>query len=245
MILEVCCGDLQSVLAAKAGGAQRIELCSALSEGGLTPSLGLIEEVVASGIPAVHVLIRPRKGDFLYSEDEIRMMVSDIRHAVRAGADGVVIGALTPDGDIDADACRRMIEAAEGASVTFHRAFDLCRDPEKALEDIIALGCDRILTSGLAPAAPEGIATLRHLNSLAAGRIIILAGGGITSSNAAAVLTGAGLTEIHASAKKTVGSDMRFRRSDVSMGAPGADEYSRPVTDPAEVARIIQATNSL
>lgn len=245
MILEVCCGDLQSVLAAKAGGAQRIELCSALSEGGLTPSLGLIEEAVASGIPAVHVLIRPRKGDFLYSEDEIRMMVSDIRHAVRAEAAGVVIGALTPEGDIDTDACRRMIEAAEGASVTFHRAFDLCRDPEKVLEDIIALGCDRILTSGLAPAATEGIATLRHLNSLAAGRIILLAGGGITSSNAATVLSGAGLTEIHASAKKTVGSDMRFRRSNISMGAPGADEYSRPVTDPAEVARIIRAINNL
>lgn len=244
MILEVCCGDLDSVLAAKAGGAQRIELCSALSEGGLTPSPGLTEAAVRSGISAVNVLIRPRKGDFLYSEEEINMMINDIRHAVAAGADGVVIGALTPDGDIDIPACRRMVEAAGEASVTFHRAFDLCREPEKALADIIALGCDRILTSGLAPSAAEGLATLRRLNELAAGRIIILAGGGVNSDNAAAILSGAGLSEIHASAKKTVGSAMRFRRGDVSMGAPGQDEYSRQVTDPEEVARIIRNANS-
>lgn len=245
MTLEVCCGDLESVLAAKAGGAQRIELCSALSEGGLTPSLGLIEQAIGSGIKAVNVLIRPRKGDFLYTEGEIAEMESDIRHAVKAGAAGVVIGALTPDGDVDVAACRRMIAAARSCagradvSVTFHRAFDLCRDPEKSLEEIISLGCDRILTSGLAPSALEGLNTLRRLNTLAAGRIIILAGGGVTSANVRQILSGAGLTELHASAKKSVGSGMRFRRNDVSMAAPGNDEYSRKVTDSAEVAEMV------
>ena len=152
-ILEVCCGDIQSIYAAKTGGAHRIELCSALSEGGVTPSAGLIREAVSSGIPAVHILIRPRGGDFLYSEDEIRLMETDIRCAVSSGVDGVVIGALTSDGDIDMTTCRRLIETAGDCSVTFHRAFDLCRNPQKALEDIISLGCDRILTSGLARSA--------------------------------------------------------------------------------------------
>ncbi|MDE5954044.1 MAG: hypothetical protein K2G72_05110, partial [Duncaniella sp.] len=137
-LLEVCCGDIASVHAAIAGGARRIELCSALSEGGVTPSAGLIARAVGSGIQTVHVLIRPRGGDFLYDEDEISIMETDIRQAVSAGAHGVVIGALTTDGAIDTTACRRLIKAAEGRSVTFHRAFDLCRDPYKALEDIIA-----------------------------------------------------------------------------------------------------------
>ncbi len=243
MILEVCCGDLDSVLAAKAAGAQRIELCSALSEGGLTPSLGLIEAAVAAGIPTLHVLIRPRNGDFLYSDAEVDMMVRDITHAIQAGADGVVIGALTPDGDVDISACSRMIEAAQGRSVTFHRAFDLCREPETALEAIINLGCDRILTSGLAPSASAGVATLRRLNQLAGGRITILAGGGINATNAPEILRACNLTEVHASAKKNLPSAMRFRRDSVSMGSPEANEYTRQVTDKDNVASILAAIN--
>lgn len=245
MTLEVCCGDLQSVLAAKAGGAQRIELCSALSEGGLTPSAGLIAESLRVGIPKVHLLIRPRNGDFLYTPEEIRLMKADVAAAIRAGVDGIVIGALTAEGDVDTEACRRLIDATEdGVSVTFHRAFDLCRDPECSLEEIIALGCDRILTSGLAPTAEQGIPMLRKLNDLAAGRIIILAGGGVTAENARGIIAATGVTELHASAKRTIGSEMRFRRGDVSMGKPGADEYSRSVTDPSAVAAIINAMNS-
>lgn len=244
MILEVCCGDLMSVIAAKEGGAQRIELCSALSEGGLTPSAALIAESLKARIAKVHVLIRPRNGDFLYTDEEVRLMEADIAAAVRAGADGIVIGALTPDGDVDIAACRRLVDAAGTASVTFHRAFDLCRDPWKSLEDVIALGCDRILTSGLAPTALEGIPTLRRLNDIAAGRITILAGGGINAGNARRIMDETGITELHASAKRTIGSAMRFRRDNVNMGKPSADEYSRSVTDPASVAAILRAMNS-
>lgn len=241
-LLEVCCGDIRSVYAAKAGGARRIELCTALSEGGVTPSAGLIREAVRSGIQTVHVLIRPRGGDFLYNEEEIRVMETDIRNAVSAGVHGVVIGALTADGRIDTAACRRLIAAAgSGISVTFHRAFDLCHDPHEALEDIIRLGCDRVLTSGLAPSALEGAETLRQLNRQAAGRITILAGGGVTPANALEILSATGVTELHASAKTTVGSLMQFRRGSVSMGAADRDEYSRQETDTSVVSAIIAA----
>ncbi|WP_435052599.1 copper homeostasis protein CutC, partial [Paramuribaculum intestinale] len=152
-LLEVCAGDIESVYAASRGGAQRVELCSALADGGITPSTGFIRQAVRVPGMKVHVLIRPRGGDFLYTPEEVASMTDDIVAAREAGAHGVVIGALTPDGDIDMDACRHMMEAAAGMNVTFHRAFDLCRDPFEALDDIIALGCNRLLTSGQAASA--------------------------------------------------------------------------------------------
>ena len=139
-LLEVCAADPASVKAATEGGAARVELCSALGEGGVTPSAGLIRQALKVPGIKVHVLIRPRGGDFSYDEDEIQTMCADIRTAREAGVHGVVIGALTPEGDIDMDACRRMMSEAGDLNVTFHRAFDLCRDPEKAVEEIIALG---------------------------------------------------------------------------------------------------------
>lgn len=243
-ILEVCCADIESVLAAKQGGAHRIELCSALTEGGLTPSPGLVAEAIASGLEAVNVLVRPRNGDFLYNETEIAVMERDIRHLADAGINGVVIGALTEDGNIDIPTCRRLISAARGLSVTFHRAFDLCCNPEKALEEIIALGCDRILTSGMARSAAEGIPTLLRLNNLSNGRIILLAGGGINPSNASDIMRKTGIKELHASAKTTIISRMKFRRDAVNMGENGKDEYSRQVTDPVIVADIIREMES-
>ena len=176
-VLEVCAGDIESVYAASAGGAARVELCSALGEGGVTPSVGFIRQALRVPGLKVHVLIRPRGGDFLYTAEEVDAMVEDIRVCREAGADGVVIGALTPTGDIDIPACRRMIDAAEGMSVTFHRAFDLCRNPDEALNAIIELGCDRILTSGQAASAHEGIGMLRQLSERAGSGVIILAGG--------------------------------------------------------------------
>lgn len=242
-ILEVCCADIESVRAACEGGASRIELCSALGEGGITPSAGLIRGAVACGLP-VNVLIRPREGDFLYTEAEVAVMESDIRYAAEAGAAGVVIGALTPEGDVDTAVCRRLIEAAGGVSVTFHRAFDLCRDPYGALEDIVALGCDRILTSGQSPTALEGSAVLADLNRRGAGRVIILAGGGVTPENVGRLIALTGVSEVHASAKRLTGSGMKFRRGDVSMGRPGADEFSRTATDAAVVSQLVSAINS-
>lgn len=242
--LEVCVGTLAGVRAALRGGACRVELCSALEVGGITPSAALVEEAVTVGIP-VHVLIRPRGGDFLYTADEVRLMAADIRRVVALGARGVVIGALREDGTVDTDACRRMIEAAEGASVTFHRAFDLCRDASAALETVISLRCQRLLTSGQAASAPEGIGTLRAMVSQAAGRLSVMAGAGVNSSNAAGILRRTGCHELHASCKHTVGSLMRYRREGVAMGKPGSDEYARWETDEEEIRRIVSGVRSV
>lgn len=244
-LLEVCAGDLESVRAAAEGGAARVELCSALGEGGVTPSIGFIRQALLVPGLRVHVLIRPRGGDFLYTPEEVNAMVADIEACREAGAHGVVIGALTPDGDIDLPSCRRMIEAAGEMSVTFHRAFDLCRNPEEALDTIIELGCDRLLTSGQAATALEGTPLLRRLHDRAAGRLVILAGGGVTPDNAADILIGSGTNEVHASARAGVTSPMRYRKEGVAMGAPGSDEYSRKVTSPAIVAKIVENITAL
>lgn len=244
-LLEVCAGDLESVRAAADGGAARVELCSALGEGGVTPSIGFIRQALLVPGLRVHVLIRPRGGDFLYTPEEVNAMVADIEACRESGAHGVVIGALTPDGDIDLPSCRRMIEAAGEMSVTFHRAFDLCRNPEEALDTIIELGCDRLLTSGQAATALEGTPLLRRLHDRAAGRLVILAGGGVTPDNAADILIGSGTNEVHASARAGVTSPMRYRKEGVAMGAPGSDEYSRKVTSPAIVAKIVENITAL
>ncbi|MBP3537916.1 MAG: copper homeostasis protein CutC [Muribaculaceae bacterium] len=244
--LEICCGDFSSVVTAIAGGADRVELCSGLDAGGLTPSAGFIEAAVAErGKAAVHVLIRPREGDFLYSAKEIEIMESDIAAARAAGAQGVVIGALNSDGSVDTATCRRLINAAGGLSVTFHRAFDMTSDPARALEEIIALGCDRILTSGCAPTAAEGAEMLRRLNETAAGRIIILGGCGVVPTNAAAIIASTGLTELHASARSSVESLMTFRNSNVAMGAAGSDEFSRKSTDISKVRLLAETLHKI
>ena len=239
-ILEVCAGDIQSVKNAAAGGAARVELCSGLSEGGLTPSEGLVRAAMQVPGIKVNVLIRPRQGDFLYSEDEVEIMLSDIRRCRGLGVNGVVIGALTPDGDVDCEICARLIEAACGLSITFHRAFDLVRDPMQALEDVVKLGCDRILTSGCAPSAIGGVETLKQLQQQADGRIVILAGGGVNPGNARDIIERSGVRELHASARSLVESLMRYRSEGISMGAPGSDEYARPETDTKIVSEIVK-----
>jgi len=238
-ILEICAGDLDSVYAAAEGGATRIELCSALSEGGITPSLGLLQESRKVEGLQIHVLIRPRGGDFLYTPAEVDCMARDVETAIQAGADGVVIGALLPDGSIDTDTCRRLIDRAKGRNVTFHRAFDLCRDPKSALETVISLGCNRILTSGCCQTAQEGIPTLRQLVRQAGDRLTILPGGGVNPDNAAIIMRETGCRELHASARHSVTSRMAYRNQSVAMGTPGSDEYSRNITDPAIVRHIL------
>lgn len=240
-ILEICAGSVESAIAARDGGAQRIELCAALEIGGITPSAGIIAEARKVEGLALNVIIRPRGGDFLYNSYEAESMIHDILLCKELGADGVVIGALTADGDIDTALCRRLIAAADGMSVTFHRAFDMCRDPRQALEELIALGCDRVLTSGQATTAEAGIPLLKELVEQAAGRISIMPGCGVNSGNAAMILQETGATEIHASARKSVGSGMRFRHSGVSMGNPDSDEYARKETDAQEVRTIVKS----
>lgn len=199
--LEVCCGDLQSVRAAIEGGAHRVELCEALELDGLTPSEAMMESAIGTGIP-VQVLIRVREGDFVYNKDEICKMRNDIRLARKLGAAGVVIGALMPDGSIDEEAIRCMMDEAEGLSVTFHRAFDVCRKPEEALEKIISLGCHRLLTSGQATTAEQGIPMLKKLIEQADGRIIIMPGAGVNPQNASRILEETGALEIHGSLRR-------------------------------------------
>ena len=204
-LLEVCTGSLSSVTAAVEGGARRIELCQALSLDGLTPSIGMLS-LVRGLYPelTIHVLIRAREGDFVYDRREVRAMERDIRAALPY-ADGIVVGALTRGGDVDMAAMDCLVQAAEGRPVTFHRAFDVCRDPLVALEQIIGLGCRRILTSGQQPTALQGIPLLRQLRDLSDGRLIIMPGGGVNINNARQILDQVGTSEIHGSCSAGTG----------------------------------------
>lgn len=202
-LLEVCCGNLDSVHAAVKGGAPRIELCSSLELDGLTPSWeDLCTARALYPQLTIHVLIRPRPGDFCYSPAELQQMAADIRTALSLGADGIVIGCLTPSGDVDVPAMQVLM--ADARHVTFHRAFDVCRQPFDALETIIGLGCTRLLTSGQAPTVAEGTDMVRALRERADGRIGLLPGCGVTPRNARRILELTGCTEIHASASHTV-----------------------------------------
>ncbi|MBF1456732.1 MAG: copper homeostasis protein CutC [Prevotella nigrescens] len=214
-ILEVCTGSLQSVINAVKGGAQRIELCSALSLDGLTPSLGLIK-TVRKMFPklTIHTLIRVREGDFCYNEGEIKVMETDIKE-ILSYTDAIVCGALTADGDIDIATTRRLIDACEGKPFTFHRAFDVCRNPLKALDELAALHCTRVLTSGQAPTAETGIPALKEYIKHTEGRMTILPGGGVTPLNAKKILAETGATEIHGSASGVVESGRKETLTEV------------------------------
>lgn len=211
MILEIAANSIASALAAQDGGAGRVELCTALELDGLTPShaqIALTRERLR--IP-LYVLIRPRAGDFLYSDLECETMLRDIETSAALGCDGVVLGMLDADGRVDAARCRALIAAAGKLGVTFHRAFDLSRDPAQALEDIVALGCERILTSGMQASAWEGAALIRDLVVQAAGRLVVMPGAGVTAQNIAALAAVTGAHEFHASAKRQLPSGMQHR----------------------------------
>ena len=216
--LECCCTDSGEAVEAQAGGAGRIELCEDLPCGGVTPSRDNITKVLSEVAVPVNVLIRARGGDFVYTEEEIEEMVESIRMCKSMGVNGVVIGALKPDGSVDMDAMRRMMEAAEGLSVTFHRAFDECNDPLKALEDIISLGCNRLLTAGHATNVNDGAPMLKELVDRAAGRIVIMAGSGVRPGNIGQLEISAGLREFHSSSH---GTDGRTARETVSAMVKG------------------------
>ena len=210
--LEVCCGDMQSVLAAKEGGADRIELCQALEMDGLTPSAEMMAEAIGLGIP-VQVLIRPREGDFVYDEAEVETMLKEIRLAKRLGANGVVIGVLKPDGSIDEETIRCLVSEATGLSITFHRAFDVCSQPAEALEQIVSLGCHRLLTSGQAPSAEQGIPLIKKLVEQSGGRLIIMPGAGVNQENARRILSETGAHEIHGSLRRNGSTDSELVRA--------------------------------
>lgn len=207
--LEIAANSLDSALAAQDGGADRIELCAGLELGGLTPSPGLVARVRERLRIPVYVLIRPRAGDFAYSAAEHETMLADIAWCRQVGCDGVVVGALTPEGDVDSARCSELVAAAGAMGVTFHRAIDVSREPARALEDIVALGCERILSSGGAPGAPQGADALRRLVEQAGERIVVMPGAGIDAGNIANLRALTGAREFHASAKRPLASAMR------------------------------------
>ena len=234
MILEVCVDSVESAVNAEHGGADRIELCGDLIVGGITPSLALYERIREKIEIPIHVLLRPRFGDFLYSEEEMEVLVRQAKAFSKAGADNLVIGCLTPDGHLDLKAMKQIIDAADGTPVNLHRAFDMCRDLDEALEDAKTLGVVSILTSGGYASAKEGAKVLDHLKKNA-GNIDIMAGAGINAQNIRFMLNTTSLTSFHMSGKKTLQSRMEYRNPRVNMGLPSLSEYEIIRTDAAEV----------
>lgn len=232
-VLEVCAESVGSALTAWRCGAARIEFCDNMHEGGTTPSAGNIavlrDEVRCELFP----IIRPRGGDFVYTDREFAAMLEDVRFCGRAGCDGVVAGVLMPDGDVDTTRCRELagLAASLGMKAAFHRAFDVCRDRERALEEIIGAGFIRILTSGGAASAPEGVPALRRLVRLAAGRITIMPGSGVTPENAAAILRETGCREIHGTFRS---------RFDSPAPRPAWADFSRWHADPEKIRKVYE-----
>lgn len=235
-LLEIAANSVTSAVAAQEGGADRVELCAALGVGGLTPTQGTMALAREQLRIPIHVLIRPREGDFLYDDSEFEVMLHDIRAAKALGCDGVVIGVLDADGGVDMARCASLMSAAKGMDVTFHRAIDVCRDAHEALEDIIAMGCDRILTSGGQASAHAGAKVIAQLMERAAGRIAVMPGGGITPDNVASVLAQTGAGAVHASAKVQLPSDMRHHTGVLAEMESGASR-----TDITRVRALVAA----
>lgn len=239
IVFELCAESIDACLAAREGGANRIELCSALSEGGLTPSHGLIREAVGrSGLP-VHVLLRPRGGDFVYTDAEFDVMSEDLKHLHRLGASGAVLGVLNRDGSIDVERTRALVEMAGSLEVTFNRAFDHVASLDDALEDVIAAGCRRVLTSGGARDVVSGGRSLARLIEKAAGRIDIAVGGGLRLKNAAAVARATGAQHFHGSIRRIVAGPMHHDGPDVLNDA-GTLPQSRFIVESDDVRTMIE-----
>jgi len=243
--LEICVDSVESSVAAEAGGAQRVELCSALHEGGLTPSLGMIRAVRGSIRIGLHVMIRPRGGDFVYSHQELAIMRDDIALAAAAGADGVVFGLLDEDSDVDGQRTRSLVELSRPMQVTFHRAFDMTRDPMAALEAVIQTGADRILTSGAQADAMLGRTRLRALVRAAGNRIHVMAGGSIRPENVQQIAYDTGVLEIHSGLRRAIPSSVRHRVHGVHLGDKGVDDYARSVVQVNDVRRLREEMDAI
>lgn len=227
MDLEVCIDSVESAVAAERGGAKRVELCSDLLEGGITPGAGLIACVRRHIAIGLYVMIRPRGGDFCYTDLEFEVMEEEIAHARSLGADGVVLGLLDELGHVDGVRTRKLVELAGPLEVTFHRAIDMTPDLPAAVHDVIATGATRILTSGGAPSALRGKGEIARMVQAARGRIAIMAGGGITAENITAIAKDTGAAEFHSSARTAFPSPVRFRKQGLSMGDLRDREYRR------------------
>lgn len=252
-VLEVCVDSTASALAAKRGGADRLELCADLIVGGTTPSLTLVQQVKAETDLPVRALLRPRFGDFCYDSYELAQMEQLAAELVEAGADGIVTGVLTPEGALDAGAMRPIYAAARKAAekagrpvaCTLHRAFDVCADPFAALETAREMGLCTILTSGQAASAPQGAALLRQLTEQAGKDVEILAGAGVSAQNIPVLAAQTGVRAFHLSGKQVLQSRMTFRREGVPMGLPGFSEFEVWQTSEANIRAARQALDSL
>lgn len=241
MVLEICVDSVESAVAAELGGAHRVELCSALAEGGLTPSAGLIRAVRSRIKIGVHVMIRPRSGDFFYSDDDIAAMKEDIAQAAESGADGVVFGLLDVNADVDVERTAELVELARPMEVTFHRAIDMARDTEDALEEVIRAGADRVLTSGAEPTAMQGRHRIREMVGAANGRLKVMAGGGVRAENVREIADSSGALEFHSSLRRAVRSPIKHQRRKIHLGNSGVDDYSRSVVRASDVRTLRKA----
>jgi copper homeostasis protein len=240
MKTELCAYSVDACRVAKRLGVDRVELCASPAEGGVTPSFATIERVAAIEGLDLSVMIRPRGGDFLYSDDEFETMLLDVKRAREAGATGVVFGILTADGRVDVERTRALVEASAGMETTFHRAVDMTANYEEAVEAVIKAGCNRILTSGGYDKAIDGAENIRRAVEVAAGRIEIMAGSGVVAANAAE-LKALGVDALHFSAKKMVAGGMEYRNPRISMGGSSAvDEFALRVVDEHEVVEILK-----
>jgi len=243
--IEICVEGIDGLVAAQNAGADRVELCASLVEGGLTPSLGTIRQALAVARIPFHVIIRPRGGDFLYSELEFETMLADVVALRAMGVAGVVFGCLTADGEIDEPRMTALVEASRPMAVTCHRAFDMTRDVHAAVEALIRSGVDRVLTSGQRDSALEGVDILAATVAAANGRLKIMACGALDADNIAEVLTRSGADELHFAALETVKSPMRFRNEHVGMGGTAIErEFELTLTDEGAVRRTIAAARA-
>jgi copper homeostasis protein len=240
-VIEIATTDFASTKAAVTGGADRIELCTALSEGGLTPSTGLIKQCRSMFSIALFPILRPRSGDFLYTKEELEIIKHDANYCKNVGCDGVVVGFLNGDGTVNKEWTAAIVDLVYPLEVTFHRAFDRCRDPFEGLEAVIDAGCQRLLTSGQQPTAPEGSDLLQQLVTKAADRIVIMPGSGVRPENIKELVEKTGAAEFHSSLKAKVASNMEYKRP---AFAHSAESYSHPAILPEAVAELRHALSS-
>jgi len=245
MEIEICVDSVESAIAAERGGAERVELCSDLLEGGITPGAGLIASVRRRIAIGLYVIIRPRGGDFFYTDLEFEVMREEIAHARHLGVDGIVLGLLDHQGRVDVARTRELVDLARPLPVTFHRAIDMTPDLTTALEDVLATGACRILTSGGAPSVTRGIAELTNMVRAANGRIAIMPGGGITPATITKVAQATGATEFHSSAKSAFPSPVSFRKQGMAMGGVRNREYRRYTVREASVRALVNALERL
>lgn len=243
--LEVCVDSVESAIEGEKGGADRFELCGHLLTGGVTPSISLFQGIKQACKVPIHVLIRPRFGDFLYTDYEFAMMVNDIKIFRDLGADGVVIGMLKPDGSLDCERMKELIHHAGTMNIVLHRAFDVCCDPKAAMEEAIDMGISLILTSGQKQTCLEGCELLKELNHQSSGRIGLMAGAGINKDVIAKICKKTGILSYHMSGKEIIKSEMVYRNEDVNMGLKGISEYEIMRTSSMEIQKAKQVFREL